>query len=424
MRRPQLAFTNDPSSDDYQYYQGPELDQQQAGILQRYSKYNGTEGNSKTAEQSQAQLGLPTSASTSFPDAEDIDRDNNMNQDDEYFQYQVPLHPSGMVVGQNFINDKVTSQIKLANGQVQNVTWYQFRIPINSYQQAVGGIQDFKSIRFIRMFMTGFADTSILRFAELQLVRGDWRSFNAENNPANVLADPSIINPPIDNSTLNVETVSIEQNGNRKPIPYVVPPGITRQRNYNNLQTNTQLNEQSLSLSFLNVRDGYSRAAFKGFSNDLRKYKRIQMFIHAEGSQLKNNDVSAFIRLGVDYTDNYYEYEIPMAITQPGTSDPNAIWPAANELDLQLSLLTTAKLARDNAKLNGQPWPLTVPFTLSDGHNKITIKGQPDLSRVSTVEPCWARAIPIWATPASGSDDGLDKTGISYGLNELRMTDF
>ena len=35
------------------------------------------------------------------------------------------------------------------------------------------------------------------------------------------------------------------------------------------------------------MRDGYSRAAFKTFNNDLRKYKRLQMFIHAEGTQLK-----------------------------------------------------------------------------------------------------------------------------------------
>ena len=269
--------------------------------------------------------------------------------------------------------------------------------------------------------MTGFADTAILRFATLQLVRGEWRAFNTENNPANVIADPSIVNPPLDNSVLDVETVNIEENGKRQPIPYVVPPGITRQPNYNNLQTSTQLNEQSLSLNVTNLRDGYSKAAFKDFNNDLRKYKRLQMFIHAEGSQLKDNDVSAFIRLGVDYIDNYYEYEIPMKVTQPNTSDPNSIWPAVNELDLQLSLLTNAKLARNNAKLNGQPWPLTVPFTLTDGHNKITIKGQPDLSRLETV--MLGIRNPLKTSATSGTDDGLDKTGILW-FDELRLTDF
>jgi cell surface protein SprA len=416
------AFRNDPSTDDYQYYLGPQLDAQQAGILQRYSKYNGTEGNSKTSEQSQAELGIPTSASTSLPDAEDVDRDNNMNTDDQYFEYQVHLSPQGMVVGQNYINDKVTSQVKLPNGTSQTVTWYQFRVPINSsLKTAVNGIQDFKSIRFIRMYMTNFADTMVMRMASLQLVRGDWRTFNSENNPANVIADPAIVNPPLDNSALNVGTVNIEENGNRTPIPYVVPPGIVRQRNYNNLQTNTQLNEQSLSLTFSNLTDGYSRAAFKDFNNDLRKYKRIQMFIHAEGTQLKNNDVHAFIRLGVDYIENYYEYEIPMQVTQPGTADPAAIWPASNELDLQLSLLTNAKLARDAAKLDGKPWPLTVPFTMSDGRNKITIVGQPDLSRVESV--MLGVRNPYKGNSPPGSDDGQEKAGILW-FDELRMTDF
>ncbi|TWR30675.1 cell surface protein SprA [Mucilaginibacter pallidiroseus] len=418
---PQVAqsFTADPSSDNYRYYQGPELDQARAGIMERYSRYNGTEGNSKTAEQSQAELGLQTSASTSLPDGEDINRDNNMSQTDEYFQYRVSVRPQDFVVGQNFIADKVTSNVKLANGTTQPVTWYQFRIPINDYASKVGNIQDFKAIRFMRMFMTNFADTSVIRFATLQLVRGEWRSFNAENNPLNVIADPAIPNPALDNSTLDVQAVNIEENGNRTPVPYVVPPGINRQRNYNNLQTNSQLNEQSLALKVTNLRDGYSRAAFRTFYNDLRSYKKIQMFIHAEGEQLRDKDLNAFVRLGVDYIDNYYEYELPLYITQPGTRDADAIWPAANELNLQLDLLTTAKLARNNAKLNGQPWPFTVPFIYTDGTYKVTIKGQPDLSRL--------RAIMLGVRnpyrPTNPGDDGIEKSGTVW-FDELRLTDF
>jgi cell surface protein SprA len=414
------AFTADPSSDDYRYYQGPDLDQSRVGIMERYSRYNGTEGNSKTAEQSQAELGLQTSASTSLPDGEDINKDNNMSQTDEYFQYRVSIRPQDMLVGQNYISDKVTSNVKLANGQTEAVTWYQFRIPITDYQSKVGNIQDFKAIRFMRMFMTNFADTSVLRFATLQLVRGEWRSFNAANNPLNVIADPAIQNPANDNSVLDVQAVNIEENGNRTPIPYVVPPGINRQRNYNNLQTDTKLNEQSLSIKVTNLRDGYSRAAFRTFYNDLRSYKKIQMFIHAEGDQLVDNDLNAFIRLGVDYQDNYYEYEVPLAITQPGTRDPSAIWPANNELDLQLDLLTSAKLARNNAKLNGLPWPFTTPFVYTDGHNKVTIKGQPDLSRLRTI---MVGVRNPYKGSNAGPDDGLDKTGTLW-FDELRLTDF
>jgi cell surface protein SprA len=419
------AFTADPSSDNYQYYQGPALDRAGAGILKRYSMYNGTDGNSPTAAQSQALLGLQTSAATATPDGEDINHDNNMDQDDEYFQYKVSMRPQDLVVGKNFISDKVTSQVKLANGTTSSVTWYQFRVPINSYASTVGGIQDFKSIRYMRMFMTNFADTAVLRFATLQLVRGEWRAFNTENNPANVIADPSLVSPPLDNSILDVETVNIEENGNRVPIPYVVPPGITRQTDYNNLQTNTKLNEQSLSMNITSLRDGYSRAAFRLFNNDLRQYKNLQMFIHAESlegaSPIKDNDLSAFIRLGADYINNYYEYEIPLQITQAGTSDPNTIWPSVNELNLQLSLLTNAKLARNNAKFNGQPWPLTLPYTLLDGHNKITIVGQPDLSRLTTV--MLGVRNPLKTAATASTDDGLDKSGTLW-FDELRLTDF
>jgi cell surface protein SprA len=417
------AIINDPSSDDYQYYLGPNQDQAKASILQRYSQYNGNEGNSKTAEQSQALLGLQTSANTSLPDGEDIDRDNNMSQDDEYFQYKVSMRPKDLVIGQNFVNDKVTSQVKLADGTTQPVTWYQFRIPITAYQSAVGGIQDFKAIRYMRMFMTNFADTAVLRMATLQLVRGDWRAYNNENNPLNVIADPLLANPPLDNSVINVEAVNIEENGKRVPIPYVVPPGIQRQRDYNNLQSNTQLNEQSLSLNVNNLSDGYSRAAFKTFYNDLRQYKHLQMFIHAEANQstLKDNDVSAFIRLGADYQDNYYEYEIPLSVTQPGTTNPNSIWPTNNELDIDLTILTNAKIARNNAKYQGRPWPINMPFAFSDGKNKITIMGVPDLSRLRTI--MLGVRNPYKNNVPAGVDDGLAKSAIVW-FDELRLTDF
>ncbi|RKR85585.1 cell surface protein SprA [Mucilaginibacter gracilis] len=420
------AFANDPSGDDFQFYRGGALDQSGAGILQRYAKYNGTEGNSMTAQQSQALLGISNSASTSIPDGEDVNRDNTMSEADEYFQYKVSVRPQDMLIGQNFITDKVAATVKLTNGTTQTVNWYQFRIPIRSYQSKVGNIQDFKAIRFIRMFMTNFADTAVLRFAALQLVRGEWRAFNTENNPANVIADAGLgTSPSLDNSTIDVGTVNIEENGTRTPIPYVVPPGIVRQRDYNNLAANVQLNEQSLSVTVKQLRDGYSRATFKTFNNDLRSYKHLQMFIHAEqigASSLKDNDISAFIRMGIDYVDNYYEYETPLKVTLPGTSDANSIWPSVNSLDFDLSLLTNAKIARNNARYNGGPWPVNLPYTFTSGVNKITIKGQPDLSRLSTVM-LGVRNPYRGNETTTSSDDGQDKAAIVW-FNELRLTDF
>ena len=46
----------------------------------------------------------------------------------------------------------------------------------------------FKTIRFMRMYMTGFKESVVLRFGTLQLVRGEWRSYEQD------LSDPKM--PP------------------------------------------------------------------------------------------------------------------------------------------------------------------------------------------------------------------------------------
>jgi cell surface protein SprA len=419
------AFDNDPSSDDYGYFRGSNLDNINAGVLRRYQNYNGPEGNSKTSQQSKDELGIENSASTSLPDGEDINRDNNMTQSDEYFQYKISMRPGDLEVGQNFVTDKVVSQVKLANGQTQNATWYQIRIPLAQYLQKVGGIQDFKSIRFIRMFMTNFADTAVLRFAKIQLVRGEWRQYNAKNQAINVIADPSLLPAPPDGSTIEVATVNIEENGKRSPIPYVIPPGIERERDFSNYRGDTRQNEQSLAVIIKDLKDGYGRAAFKTAINDFRSYKRLEMYIHLETVgevTIADNDLSAFLRIGTDNQDNYYEYNQPLKVTQPGTSDPYAIWPDQNKMDIQLELFQKAKTARNNARTTGGlPWPINIPFTYSDGRNTIIVKGQPDMSKVRVYMLGLKNPLRNLASPAG--DDGLPKSAQVW-FNELRLTEF
>ncbi|MCJ0741456.1 T9SS outer membrane translocon Sov/SprA [Pedobacter montanisoli] len=419
------ALDNDPSSDDYSYFRGPELDKINAGILKRYENYNGTEGNSKTPQQSMAELGVENSASTSLPDGEDINRDNNMSQSDDYFQYKISMRPGDLVVGQNFVTDKVVTPVKLANGQTQNTTWYQIRIPIAQVQQTVGNIRDFKSIRFIRMFMTNFADTAVLRFAKIQLVRGEWRQYNAKNESNQVIVDPSLIPAPADNSTMELSTVNIEENGKRSPIPYVVPPGIERERDFSNYRGDTRQNEQSLAMTVKNLKDGYGRAAFRTALSDFRAYKRLEMFIHLEAvgnSTLSDNDLQAFIRIGTDHNDNYYEYNQPLKVTLPNTSDPYAIWPDANKMDLDLELLQQAKIARNNARTTGgMPWPLNIPFTYVVDGKTIVVKGQPDMSKVRVYMLGVKNPLRNPASPSG--DDGLTKDGMLW-FNELRLTGF
>ncbi|MGJ1265707.1 cell surface protein SprA [Sphingobacterium spiritivorum] len=413
---------NDPSSDNYMYFRSQQMDQQSAGILKRYQRYNGVDGNSKTNEQSQRDFGVPTSASTLLPDGEDVNRDNNMNEIDEYYQYRISIRQQDMIVGQNHIVDEQTTKVTLANGQQQDIKWYKFRIPLTQYESKFGDVQDFKSIRFIRTFMTNFTDTAIVRLAKLQFVKGEWRRYNPENNPSKVISDYSMGVVASDNSIFDVANINVEENGKRDPIPYIQPPGINRQVDWSNNNYNVRLNEQALSLDVINLRDGYGRGTFKTTSHDFRPYGRIEMFIHAEGMNLRNGDARAFLRVGTDDKYNYYEYDMPLAVTPYGATSPDLIWPNENRMNIQIRLFQDAKMARSKATLNGQPWPLDVPFEYMDGNNRIVVLGAPDISKVRYY--MMGVRNPLKGSSTSNSaDDGSNITG-SFWFNELRLTDF
>lgn len=414
---------NDPSGDNFSYFRGQELDAQGAGILKRYENFNGTEGNSRTSEQSVSEDGILTAASTLLPDGEDVNRDNTMNQTEEYYQYRLSLRPQDMVVGNNFIVDMIDAPVELRNGVNTNVKWYQIRIPITDFESRAGDVQDFKSIRFMRMFMTNFVDTTVVRLARMQLVRGDWRRFNVESTPYKVIVDPSVSSPIVDNTVVELASVSIEENSERQPIPYVIPPGIQRQFDNANFNTNMQLNEQALSMTVRNLPDGYGRGAYKTAVADIRAYRRLQMFIHAEGDNLRHGDVHAFIRLGTDGVENYYEYEIPLAVTLPGTTDAELIWPEENRMNVELALFQQAKEARNRATLpDGSPWPVGEPYVYEAGSaGTVTIIGQPDISKVRFY--MLGVKNPLRNPMLPNDDDGMEKSAIIW-FNELRLTDF
>ncbi len=414
-------LNRDPSSDDYVYFRGDHFDRN-VGILERYQYYNGTQGNTRTSNQSREDFGVENSANTLTPDGEDVNRDNSMNEIDEYYQYKLSIRPQDMIVGNNFIVDEVTTRANV-NGTYLDTKWYKIRIPLNQYESKEGNIQDFKSIRFVRLYMTNFADTSVVRLGRLQFVRGDWRKYNSEGVADKVIADPALgVVVPDDGSTFNVANVSIEENGKRDPIPYVVPPGINRQIDIANNNVNVQLNEQSISIDVQNLKDGYGRATFKTASHDFRPYGRLEMFIHAEGENLNNGDVRAFIRVGTDDKNNYYEYDMPLRITPYGTSSPDLIWPEENRMNIRIQLFQDAKLARETATLAGQPWPLNVPFEYMDGNNRITIVGTPDISKVRYY--MIGVRNPLQGSSTSTSNDNGAAINGEFWFNELRLTDF
>jgi len=371
--------STDPSNDNYLHYLESNYDVLDADIMGRYGKIQGLQGNSNNEQYTGKYAGMPKS-STPIPSDEDVNRDFTLNQSEDYFQYRIKINSADMQIGRNYITDVVDKRTKLRNGKELDIKWYQLKIPIREFEKAVGNISDFKSIRFMRMVMTGFNDTAILRLGYINMVRADWRRYT------NSLKTPGVIVPqdPNDGTKFVVSTVNIEENTSRRPVAYVSPPGIDRVQNMASLGTVLE-NEQSLSLQVCELKAGDSRAAFKTTTFDARNYKRMQMFIHAEESQNTNiadGEVSAFIRFGTDLTSNYYEYEIPLKMTRGiiNSGQGNAetlVWPEENLMDFALDSFYDLKIDRQNAA-----WPMTAPYIKFLGKGKITVMGLPDVGNL------------------------------------------
>lgn len=400
---------DDPSSDDYKFHSSSEFDNQQLGILQRHQKINGQEGNSKPA--SFTPDGFPIGR-TILPDDEDINRDFTLNIQEEYYQYQIPLFPGQIRVGQNYVTDSAVTSVRLDNGENRRITWYQIRIPVTNFTKKIGNISDFKSIRFLRVFVKGWEQPVVLRFASMQLVRADWRvHLQSLNEPT--------LSPPVDPASTTKfaqATVNIEANSSKQPVPYRTPPGFFRELDVT--QPNMiQQNEQALSLRVCDLQDGDARGVFKATFFDIRNYRNFKMFVHADGanSNLQDGDLTAFIRLGTDLDANYYEFEIPLKVTPNGTTDPRIIWPEANEMNIELEEFYLTKQFRDNAG-----FPLTQMFkrALADGKN-IYIIGLPDMGNIRSI------MLGVRNPKAADrpGDDGLPKCGEVW-FNEMRVQDF
>jgi cell surface protein SprA len=399
---------SDPSSDNFKYYRDAEYDAQKTGILGRYKKFNNPHGNSPVATAGSDFA----SAFTLYPDGEDLNRDNTLNEAEEYFQYRVDIKPAGdpaMQVGQNFIVDKKSVNVALADGSRQDQIWYQFRIPVTQYNNKVGEIPDFKSIRFMRMFLTDFEDSTVLRFAKLELVRNNWRRFTYD-------FDTTGQYKPIDlngNTSFNVSAVNIEENDKRDPIPYRIPPGIERVQALSNGGINILQNEQALSMRLCDLQEGDARGVFKTLNLDLRQYKKVSMFIHAESLKgqpaLNENEIYAVIRIGNDFINNFYEIRYPLKTTPFGTSDENLIWPDENSLAVNLTDLIRLKIERNVGSGN----PTQIYRKVIDGKT-YSIIGNPNLGEI--------RGILVGVENPADVGGGGRAVCTEIWINELRLS--
>ena len=413
---------NDPSADNYHYFRGHDYDEMDLKVVERYKYYNNSEGNSPTDDQSPESY--PTAA-TNIPNLEDMNNDNTLSEDERYYQYVIDLSPDKMVVGENYINDVYEGHPNtLPNGERPATKWYQFRIPIHNPDKVVNGMTGFNSIRFMRVFMREFEEPIVCRLATFELVRSSWRTYNLS------LREDGDYNPTQDDgeSSFYVGTVSFEENANRVPIPYVLPPGIIRETAYGMTAQAYQENEQSVTMKAVNLPDGDSRAIYKSTSYDLRQFHNLQMYIHAEdvfsSGDLRPGEVTAFIRLGSDFTENYYEYELPIEITPWGVGrDTNAIWPEHNMVRIVLDSLVSLKMQRNRAIREGRHPSILAPYSIlpiSDMDPRYTVVGNPNLGDVTTI----MIGIRNPKKRTANDNDDMKPKSVEMWVNELRLCGF
>jgi len=402
------SLISDPSGDDFRSCRGAEQDELLMSILDRYKYFANPQGNSSSGA---------VTKFTTMPNEEDINNDNTLSEVEAYYQYKIKIRPEDLNLNNKFITDIAeNSTHKLPNGKTEKVKWYQFKIPVSEFDGKYGPIDDFTSIRFMRLFLKGFDKKIFMRFAYFKLVRSEWRKIDrsfAEGHEG-------LSTPETSGTGFVISTVSIEKNGNRASIPYVLPPGIEREKDYTTNQTIRQ-NEQSLSIKVDDLKDGDAKAIYKNTSFDLRSYQKLLLEVHAEALQnqiLNDNDLSLFIRLGSDFKDNYYEYQIPLKVTDEGANVPEKIWPIENQLNVALSKFADIKLARNRALKIDPNVTYTTRYSLKDGDNFVSIAGNPTLADIRTL--VIGVRNPAQNINTVTSDDGLPKSAEIW-VNEFRV---
>jgi cell surface protein SprA len=352
----------DIAHDNYLWFDDPFYDAAGAELFERYRRYNGTQGNSPIVTNSSTF----SNSFTSIPDAEDINQDGSSEKTESYYEYKVTLNNTGGFIDEGSASGFITDKVENPGGE----TWYRFKIPLKENTDKIGEINDFRSIKFIRMITKGFKDKTTLRFARMEFTRNQWRKVERVLGVLDSLDNPS---------SLDVNVVNIEEHSTRLPFTYVLPPGIDREENYQSAFRGTLLNEQSLDLQLCNLNAGGLRGVYKTLNMNMREYKQMKLFVHAEAEDLVDGQLSMVIRMGSDYTNNYYEYDLPLDLSELGElgNDPEVVWKPLNRIDLLLQAFKDLKLKRTTIP--------TTPFSEPFGEGTITVVGSPNLGDVETM---------------------------------------
>lgn len=436
---------DDPAGDNYKFFrdnsfksleENPNFEPAISYVAERYKNFNGPQGNSPVQQDNK--INNFSTSGTQRPDTEDLNNDNTLNDSEGYLEYRIPMHANMQIGETPYLANINISTIKNKDGSEKGtVKWYYFRVPIKNPTSQVGAVT-IRNIESMRMYMTNFKQPVVMRFARLNLVRNNWRKYTQSLfEEGEYLPDDNITD-----SYFEMSSINFEENGGRTPIPYVIPPGIIRENlpSFNNISV--LQNEQSIQLQVGQLKDGEGKGVFKKVDVDMRQFKNLEVFVHAESlnnpiqgncEDLENDAVAAFIRIGDDFQNNFYEYEIPLKVTRPDDAQnaidstllKEVIWPSANRIKIPLQELVDVKVQRnfDTNAPRTKPYSVTktVPNTNPPLTYTITVVGSPDIG--DTKMMMLGVRNPKRDFDTRNTDDGSSQCAEVW-YNELRLTDY
>ncbi|MBD3169349.1 MAG: cell surface protein SprA [candidate division Zixibacteria bacterium] len=324
-----------------------------------YSRINGTEGNAEDPDRGRK------------PDTEDINDNNTLDQVNSYFGFTFDLDDP------EYIADSTVTVMD----DGERIVWRQYRIPLQdplAYDSV--GSPKWNRIEYTRFWITGADQPVTLQIAQFQLVGNKWLE-------SGVSTDDPINNPVEITETFNVSVINNQENSG-----YVAPPDVSIERDP---ATDLERKEQSLVLSFENLKAGHSGSAYRQLysAEDYTNYETMKMWIYGH-PDIADKGLKFFFRMGPDTINNYYEYHTELA---PG-------WAESNEMTISFAELTQLK----NAMLTNNEGTGVRDTT----EGKYRIHGDPSLTRV------------LWFVVGVEAPDSASEsyTGQVW-LNELRVTE-
>ncbi len=359
------SLATDPSGDNFLFYNDASI--KDLDMVTRMRNFNGPQGN--TPKQSDFDKNQFFRGSRN-PDSEDLNNNRSLEQAEAYYEYKIKIKNNNGEI--DTAGNQYYRQFKEGNGGEK---WYRFVVPLDKPTSTVG-IEGFRSIQFMRMYFSKFEEQKTFRFAEFQLVRNQWRESDLDCKDGS-------------RPDLSIDEVGIEENFTRQPIPYRLVPGIQQEILNSSLGSNLRQDEKSIAIKFCNLQNGCQVAINKIANIKLNLYKKLQMFTHLEAKvdgEIKDGDVSVFIKLGKDLNTNYYEYIMPVkasVFSSDGNNIAN-IWPDTNKIDAIFSRFIDVKKRRISTSA-----PAKDTIYIADPDNAgayYVIHGTPSLGDVKIIE--------------------------------------